>query len=323
MSRTELNALFAWIMVVGITAGSALAQGEPAGAQDEPEVAADPAVVVRKGDMVSISVGRKTTLTGFLDQIVEVIQRPIIYDPNNQRLRGRQFGTAFRHEVPVPRFLDACRALLAFHELILVPVGPKGYEIYLVLDSRSTNNFIKNKMTFVAYEDLEKYADRDGVYISCAIPVRHIENLTTLRTSLSALTSPAGIGRVHEVPGAQAILVTDFAPAVVAMARLISRMDQAPTGEARVMEVVELRYARAPELAETISKLLEGWTPAPAAQAARRAPSSRSRALQPRVVAYEPRNALLIAADKADADRLRALIASLDQPKKVWASVDT
>ncbi len=82
-----------------------------------------------------------------------------------------------------------------------MPIGPRGYEIYLVIDSRSTNNFVKNKAVYVDYGELDKFADHDGLYISCAIPIRHIDNLTTLRTALSTMVSPAGIGRVHEVPG--------------------------------------------------------------------------------------------------------------------------
>ena len=51
---------------------------------------------------------------------------------------------------------------VAFHELTLVPVGPEGHELWLVLDSRSTNNLVRNRATFVAYEELEEYARRRG-----------------------------------------------------------------------------------------------------------------------------------------------------------------
>ena len=141
------------------------------------------------GKLVQIKFAKGTKLTEILDHIRKSTSRPVLYDTSDNRIRNKELNVEFVHRVPQDKLYPVFRAILAFFELTLVPIGPRGYEIYLVIDSRSTNNFIKNKAEYVAYEDLEKYADHDGHYISCAIPIRNIENLTTLRTALSTMAA--------------------------------------------------------------------------------------------------------------------------------------
>lgn len=189
---------------------------------------AAPAAFAQGDELVEVKLEKDVKITEFLDLISKSTGRPLLYDPNGQRIRGQSLGAGFTHEIPKDRVFDTFRAILAFYELVLVPIGPRGYEIYLVIDSRSTNNFVKNKAVYVDYKELDRYEDNDGLYISCAIPLTHIENLTTLRTALSTMVSPAGIGRVHEVPGSNSIIIMDFAPTVAAMAKLVRQMDVQP-----------------------------------------------------------------------------------------------
>ena len=288
----------------------------PALAQEKTEKEEE-AAVRNEGGMVSIRIDKLMMLSDFLDVVAKSTGKPVLYDPNNQRIRNVKFGASIALKVPQERLLDKFRALLSYFELTMVPVGPRGYETLLVLDSRSTNNLIKNKAEVVEFDQLEKHADRDGVFISCAIPVRNIENLTTLRTALSTMVSPAGIGRVHEVPGSHSIIVMDFAPTVAAVARLIRRMDVAPKGFEEQLEVIELKYAKAEPLAEALNKLL-AVTP-PQVVRGQRVYYQRTR-INPRLLAWEPRNALIVHAMASDYARIRALVALLDQPTRQWSA---
>ena len=72
-------------------------------------------------------------------------QRPIIYDTADTRIRQRELGTDFTHRVPRDQLYQVFRAMLAFFELTVVPIGPEGFEIYLIIGSRSTNQLVKNK----------------------------------------------------------------------------------------------------------------------------------------------------------------------------------
>jgi len=212
-----------------------------------------------ENDRIKIEFQKETELADFLDLMSRTTGRPLLYDPMGQRIRNQKMGAQITIEVPKTKAFDAFRAILAFYELILVPVGPRGYETHLVVDSRSTNNFVKNKALFVEDREIAQFADRDGLYISSFIPVEHVENLTTLRTALSTMVSPAGICRVHEDSGV-GVLVMDYAPVVSAMQRLISAMD-VPSDQAQVLESIELSYAHAKEGAESGQALFREHQP--------------------------------------------------------------
>jgi len=263
-------------------------------------------------DLVIINVTKEMELSNFLDVISKATGKPLLYDPQGQRVRGQKMGSTFSHRVPRDKLFITFRAILSFYELTLVPIGPKGYEIYLAIDSRSTNNFVKNKAVYVDYRELEQYSDHDGLFISCAIPVKHIENLTTLRTALSTMVTPAGIGRVQEVVGSGNIIVMDFAPTVVSMARLLRQMDVQPESKRMVMEFVPLEFAYADEVADIISELVtvqrQAQTPSN-----RRGASVTSNSPEPRIIAYAPKNALVVASTAEDFARIEVLIDKFDK----------
>jgi general secretion pathway protein D len=282
---------------------------------------AAPAALAQGNELVEIKLDKDLKITEFLDVISKSTGKPLLYDPNGQRIRGQSLGAGFTHEIPKDRVFDTFRAILAFYELVLVPIGPRGYEIYLVIDSRSTNNFVKNKAVYVDYKELDRYEDNDGLYISCAIPLQHIENLTTLRTALSTMVSPAGIGRVHEVPGSNSIIIMDFAPTVAAMAKLVRQMDVQPPGKALVLEFVELAHAYADDVAEIISELVAAQRQAQVTQ--RRGQTTvRQQTPEPRILAYEPKNALVIAATEDDFKLIQSLIERFDEPGEELSTVE-
>ncbi|MHC4819663.1 MAG: secretin N-terminal domain-containing protein, partial [Planctomycetota bacterium] len=163
--------------------------------------------------------------------------------------------------------------------------------------------------------------DHDGLYISCAIPLTHIENLTTLRTALSTMVSPAGIGRVHEVPGSNSIIIMDFAPTVAAMGKLVRQMDVQPPGKALVLEFIELAYAYADDVAEIIGELVTAQRQAQVTQ--RRGQTTvRQQTPEPRILAYEPKNALVIAATEDDFKLIQSLVERFDQPGEELSMVE-
>jgi general secretion pathway protein D len=264
-------------------------------------------------NLVIIDVAKDMELQAFLDLISKATGKPLLYDPNGQRIRNQKMGSTFSHRVPKDKLFITFRAILSFYELTLVPIGPKGYEIFLAIDSRSTNNFVKNKAVYIDHRSLPEYEDHDGLYISCAIPVQHIDNLTTLRTALSTMVSPAGIGRVHEVPGSNNIIIMDFAPTVAAMAKLIAHMDVESPTKRMVMEFVTLEHAYAEEVADIISELVAVQRQAnvPARRGSTRVASSSP---EPRIIAYEPKNALVVASTQDDFLRIQTLIDRFDQP---------
>jgi len=129
---------------------------------------------------------------------------------------------------------------------------------------------------------------------------------------------------VHEVPGSNNIIIMDFAPTVAAMAKLVKQMDVAPPGKELVMEFVELNYAYAEEVADIISELVAAQRQATAT------PTNRGRTTvtggtqspEPRIIAYEPKNALVIAATQDDFTMIKGLIDRFDTAGDAGATVE-
>jgi hypothetical protein len=257
-------------------------------------------------EQVAITLQKDQPVAGFVDSAALTIGRPILYDPNSQRLqKGQVMGVDMQWSVPKGKELDLIRSILAFYEIVLVPVGPQGHQVLLAIDSRSTNNLVKNKAEFVPFEAIGQYGDKDGLYIMTSIPLKHIENLTMLRTALSTMVTPAGIGRVHEVPGANRLIVMDFAPTVIAMARIVKEMDVDP--QPVVTATIMLQHAQAAPLAQTLKELFVTEAPKAPAPMAAAAPA-------PRIAAYEDRNAVVVLATEKDLARIREVVKQLDVP---------
>jgi len=258
-------------------------------------------------EQVTITITKDLPVAEFIDGAALTVGTPILYDPASQKLqRGQTMGVDMKWSVPKGKELDLVRSILAFYEITLVSVGPKGYEVFLATDTRSSNMLVKNKAESVPFESIQHYEDKDGLYIVTSIPVKHVENLTTLRTALSTMVTPSGIGRVHEVPGVNRIIVMDYAPSVAAMARLIKEMDVEP--EPVRTQTIVLAHAEAAALAATLKELFAAEPPQPTP--GRQMPVRTVDA--PRIAAYEPRNAIVVVATESDLARIREVITQLD-----------
>ncbi|MFQ5843411.1 MAG: secretin N-terminal domain-containing protein [Planctomycetota bacterium] len=272
-------------------------------------------------NLVEIKIDKNTKITDLLDQIQKTTGRPILYDPTNARVKG-EIAAGFSHSVPRDRLFDTFRSILAFFELTLVKIGPEGYEIFLVLDSRSTNNLVRNRAIYVDEDRLEDYKDRDGVYIAVAVQLRYIENLVNLRQALARVMSPAAIGHVQEVPGSNSVILMDYAPTVYAARQLIRKMDLQPEGKRMRLEFIELQYAYADEVADIISELVAAQRQAVVPGRRTPATAGASRSPEPRILAYEPKNALVIAATEDDFALIEGLIERFDQEGVVGSTVE-
>ena len=259
--------------------------------------------------LVKIEVDKDMELRAFIDLMSMATAQPVLYDPNGQRIRNQTMGVRIVTEVPKAKLFDTFRAMLTFYEITLIPVGPRGYEVLLAVDSRSTNNFVKNKAAFVDHKALDRVADQDGLYIRTFVPIQHIENLTTLRTALSTMVSPAGIGRVHEVPGA-GLIVMDFGPTVASMADVIRRMD-VPSSSAQVLASIEIQHVKAQEIAEAVQELYLEIVVTPTASRQRR--GVRLPSVTPRITWLKTRNVVLVRATSKQLESIRGLITKLDQ----------
>jgi hypothetical protein len=161
-----------------------------------------------------------------LENLIKIVHdatgAAIIYSPHDPALKVGKIQLSGPVSIPRTRVFDWFRAVLGYYKLVLVPIGPGVKQTWALMNANDPA--IAKHPTHVTQEDLPNWSDRDGVYIVCALKVRHMKDTTRARNALACLSSRP-TGRVNDVPGTQTFVVGDFAPVVCAMARLLEKMD--------------------------------------------------------------------------------------------------
>ena len=143
--------------------------------------------------------------------------------------------------------------------------------------------------------------DRDSItgdsVVTRVVTVRNV-SVRELSPLLRQLNDNAGAGNVVHYDPANIILITGRAAVVNRLAEIIKRVDQAGDKE---IEVVELKNASAAEMVRIVDALSKTTD-------AKNTPAF----LQPKLVADERTNAILISGDPKVRSRLRKLIEQLD-----------
>jgi type II secretory pathway component GspD/PulD (secretin) len=273
------------------------------------------------GPTVRVDIGEESSLGAFLDALAKALGRPLVYDPQDKSISGRRIKGLTHLEGTTEDVLARARALLTFHDLVIVPVGPADRQIHLVMDARQTTSILKLKPVWVELDEqsVERLSGQDGLFVSGIVTVRHMRDLRDARNALQRVVTPQNIGNVQEVPAARAFVVTDFAPNVAAVWRLIRRMDTPhaalPPDEIRV---IALRHRRAGDVVPLLHQVLPV---APAARPGVPTQGPPSPAVppeeRPRIAADEGTNSVLLSGSTPWLDQLADVIQRLDVPPVV------
>jgi type II secretory pathway component GspD/PulD (secretin) len=262
-------------------------------------------------------------LTDLLKAVSATTHTPLVWNPLDKSIAGRQVMSAGVLQAPPGELLDSLRALLSFYGLVMIPVGPADAQIMLVLDARQTGSILRLKPVPVTLADdnLAKYQHADGLFVTTTIHTEHIRDLRAVRNALARIVTGQNIGNVTEVSAQHAFVVTDFAPNVVAIYRLIQTMDRPapPDAESEVRTVgVHLQHRRATDLAPILEHQLGSRQAAP--RRARTAASLQdAEAPAPRIGADEGTNQVLLTGTPAGIARAQAALALLDVPAEAAA----
>jgi hypothetical protein len=174
-----------------------------------------------------------------LEELFELIQKrtgiSILYDSTNAAIqRTRIDCTLGSHDVDESELFDWLQAVLSCCKLVVVPVGPAspdGRPRWVVREETGDASR-KGRPAYVEEGEIEKYADRAGLYVVTRLHVRDTVDTARARDALSLLCTPPdsqskdacggpGIGRIRELPGTRDLIVGDFAPVVAAMKRVL------------------------------------------------------------------------------------------------------
>ncbi len=264
-------------------------------------------------------------LEQLIREVGQALDLPLVWDPKSRALQNKQATGDVRFVGTKAEILQGLRSVLTFYELVIVPVGSGKNEKYLIMDARQTAAIVKLKPVFVDLSDdnLEEYEQQDGLFLTTTIKVEHMDNLRDARNALNRIVSGQNIGNVTEVPAARVFVVTDFAPNVVAIYRLLRQMD-VPTGDRgaeasaseEVFQAVRLKYASAETAGAILTDHFAARAPArPRAPNPQRSPSGDvpPRPLL-RIHADARLNQVLITGMRKDVDRVLEVVQALDQP---------
>jgi type II secretory pathway component GspD/PulD (secretin) len=290
----------------------------PAGVRaDEPSTPKPPGPVSADAENATITIGDEgVDIATLLRNLNVVMRTPIVWQDRDKSIEGRKIIGPRTIKAPPGKILDSVRALLTFYDLVMVPLGPKGYETYVVLDARQTMSVLRLKCQYVDVSDsnVDELASQDGLYVSANIRVQNMENLRDARNALSRMVTQQNIGSVTEVPDARAFLVTDFAPNVAAIYRAVRAMDVVPTGAKTETGFFELRHAHAVNVARILQELFgekKAATPVPPNPQMQ---FGEARTPEMRFAADPESNQVVVIAPAIRIAEMRVVVEKLDRP---------
>lgn len=279
-----------------------------------------PATATAEEDRSTLNVMSDTDIVTLLETVRQTTGYSIVWNPHDKNIRGKKItgGTKF---VGTPEeIFSQFRALLTFYELVTIPLGSKDSPTWAVMDARQTSSILRLKPTNVNLDEsnLDAFANKDGLFITTTIQVEHMNDLRNARNALTRIVTGSNIGNVTEVPDAKAFVITDFAPNVVAIYRLLKRMDRpsrSSSTTAGTTVAIDLEHAQAREAATTLTGLFAASATLP--QQRGRQPSTYGAPTAPRIVADGRTNRLLVTGSKEAIAKVREAVALVDVPVRV------
>ena len=255
----------------------------------------------------------------FLRLLSKRLDMPIVWDPKDKKL-SKEIQGSLNLTGPKKDIFSISRALLGFYDLVMVPVGPPEYRVQMVMDARATNTVLRLKPEYqdVTDENVALLENQDARFITTTIKVENLDSLREASAALKRIVTPSNVGNVQEVPQAKAFVVTDFAPNVAAIYRLLRSMDVKPESSELMSRYFPLQHATADEVEAVLTDLFTG---ADSLQAARQPQNQRNRTAssnsssadpEPRIISDIRTNQVIVYATKRDLDEIADVIAKLD-----------
>ncbi len=249
--------------------------------------------------------------------------RPIVWSTEDKVIQSKKITATGKIKGPESKVFEMVRALLTFQEIVMIPIGPKGYEIWVVMSARelASQIILKNKPEYVELNDanVDEYANQDGLYVATTIKVKNLDSLRDARTAFQRIITANNIGNVQEVPAARAFVVTDFAPNVVAIYKLLREMDVEPEGKKVIQEYIQLKNALAEDLEPLLQDLFTGRQGMRAPQQPGVPGGGDIYNPEPRIFADARTNQIIVYASADDITEIKKLVEHLDQAV-VWVT---
>lgn len=274
-------------------------------ADDPPRAAGEVVITIPEGGL---------PVTDLLKGLGAQTGTAFAWSPTDKIIHDKKVWRSSPIRCPADQVFQIVRGLLVPLEIVVIPTGPAAARTWQVISARELASQIilkaKPDPVEVTEANMTEIEGNDGWYVTATIRVENMENLRDARAALQRIITANNIGNVQEVPDARCFVVTDFAPNVVAIWRLVRQMDAGAKKPAPTVQYVALAKARAEKMVGVLWDLFPAGRPP--ADAKGPTPSD-PRALK--IVADPWTNQIVLSGAPSDVDAVRAVIAKLDLPQ--------
>jgi general secretion pathway protein D len=271
-------------------------------------------------------------LSDFLQHASQQTGRTFVIGPKADAVlkAGRSKSVQITNAIEVRRvdYFDTFKAILKANELHVFPIGNPETGLYLVedLSNNASKADAKTRAEFVPYDEL--MADASWQYrtdiISTVIEFKHMAEARA-KTDLQQIVNTREAGAITTVPEVNSIIVTEFAPTVFHVARMLKLMDQSEARFELIFEKLRLVHADPEELQPILADLLEtedgdglfgGAQQARASRARGGVSSGAAKKPSPKIIPDSRTNSLIVYAVEEDLTAIKDLVEKLDEEVK-------
>ena len=305
-----------WLAVALIAGLATAVVATPGGLVDRDGLAAADSHE-EEGDGAIISIKKPIKMPDFLRFLSAQTKTPILWNPKDKNILSKEIQGSMTLRGTKAGIFAMARALLTFYELAIVRIGPEEYDVRLVMDVKTSGSILKLKPEYVDLtdENFQSFADQDGRFITTTIKVNNMSDLRNARTAVAKIVTGSSIGQVTEVPQAKSFVVTDFAPNVVAIYRLLKAMDVKPPSSEVSSKYFQLEHATAEEIEPILTELFTGTQRLgqPQARGRNNQPSTGvDEDPEPRIISDPRTNQIIVYATARDITEIDEVIKRLD-----------
>jgi len=323
-----LAALAALAAIAAFAAALAVSLGGSRQARaDEPAPAPAPApVAAPRTAEPPLSVD--LSVPDVLRNLARITEVSITWSDQDKAVNTRKIlgvGPIFR--TSPDHLFDAVRALLVNDEILLVPYGPVAARMYRAMDARMLMSqfLVKGQPDVIEITDamIPVLLGQGGRFVTTTIRVAHLTELRDARTALQRLITQNNVGSIQEVPATRAFIVTDFAPNVASIYRMVRQMDvppvPAPTADAgrTAPSYFVLKHSVAKDVSHLLERLFPPKAASPTAPAPRPTPEAAVAVASgpaPRIWYDEATNQVIVIANADDAAAIGDIVRHVDVP---------
>lgn len=283
-------------------------------------------------EIVSIAVSEPLSLEAFLEAFAKAADLDLLWHPKDRSISSGALVASLDLTFPKARAVEVLRAMLVPHDLVLIPLGDGDPVRYWVANAHAGASILKLRPRFVEVtdENVDELEGQVGLYVTTTLKARHVPDLREARNAFARIVTGQNIGNVTEVPGARAFVVTDFAPNVAQIYRLLREMDvpgataPAPaTDDGTGIYVIALRHATAETVANVLVPLFGANRPWPWERQPQMGPATSDDGSGPRILADARLNQLVVRATPEVLERIEALVKTLDRAVPATEEAET